>query len=143
MESCGQACDLQYPQGGDSSLKEYTRKLLNKALDAIEAAEGLLNMDKAEIAAGRAYYAMFYMAEALLYEKDLQFNQHGQVIAAYGREFAKTNELDPKFHHWLRSGFDTRISGDYDVDTGISSEIVSEMIAHAREFLSAAQNYLG
>ena len=36
-------------------MKDYSSKLLNKALDAIEAAEALLNIDKAEFAAGRAY----------------------------------------------------------------------------------------
>ena len=124
-------------------MKEHSRKLLAKALDTIEGAEGLLNMHKPEIAAGRAYYAMFYVAQALLYERDLQFSQHGQVIAAYGKEFAKTKELDPKYHRWLRAAFDTRISGDYDVDTGISTQIVSELISEAREFLEAAQKYSG
>jgi uncharacterized protein (UPF0332 family) len=123
-------------------MKEYSRKLLSKSLDAIEAAEGLLNMGKNEIVAGRAYYAMFYIAEALLAEKDLQFNQHGQVIGAYGLHFAKTRELDPKFHRWLVDAFDTRIVGDYDVDTGISAGLVAEMVNQARDFLVAAQAYL-
>ena len=123
-------------------MKEYSRKLLDKALDAIEASEGLLEMNKPEIAAGRAYYAMFYIAEALLHERDLQFNTHGQVIAAYGKEFAKTKELDPKFHKWLRAAFDTRISGDYDVDTGISAQIVTTLNNQAREFLQAAREKL-
>ncbi len=123
-------------------MKEYGRKLLDKSLDAIEAAEGLLDMGKAEIAAGRAYYAMFYVAEALLAEKDLQFNQHGQVIGAYGLHFAKTRELDPKFHRWLADAFDTRLVGDYDVDTDISAGSVAELINQAREFLSAAKTYL-
>lgn len=90
-------------------MKEHSRKLFRKALDAIEVAEGILDMDKPEIAAGRAYYAMFYIAEALLYEKGLEFHTHGQVIAAYGKEFAKTKELDPKFHRWLRAGFDAHL----------------------------------
>ncbi len=47
-------------------MKEYTRKLLEKAIDAIEAAEILVEHDKSDIAAGRAYYAMFYIAEAFL-----------------------------------------------------------------------------
>lgn len=123
-------------------MKEHSSKLLAKALDTIEGAEGLLNMGKEEIAAGRAYYAMFYVAEALLFEIGLQFSQHGQVIAAYGKHFAKTKELDPKFHRWLRGGFDTRISGDYDVDAEISRELVAELINQAREFLEAAQQYL-
>lgn len=124
-------------------MKEYSSKLLNKALDAIEAAEALLNIDKPEFAAGRAYYAMFYVAEALLYnEFDLKLNQHGQVIAAYGKNFAKTKALDPKYHRWLRDGFDKRISGDYGIDTGISESIVADMINHARDFLMVARKYL-
>ena len=124
-------------------MKEYSSKLFSKALDAIEAAEALLNVDKAEFAAGRAYYAMFYVAEALLYnEFDLKFSQHGQVIAAYGKNFAKTKVLDPKFHRWMIDVFDKRITGDYGVDTGIEDDIVATMINQAREFLEAAQKYL-
>jgi uncharacterized protein (UPF0332 family) len=123
-------------------MKEHSRKLLAKALDSIEVAEGILDMNKPEIAAGRAYYAMLYTAEALLYEKGLDFNTHGQVIGAYGKVFAKTKELDPKFHKSLRAGFDARISGDYDVDTNITSNPIADMINQVREFLEAAQKYL-
>lgn len=124
-------------------MKEYARKLLEKALDAIEAAEGLTNMGKTEFAAGRAYYAMFYTAEALLYDQfDLKFNQHGQVIAAYGKHFAKTKELDPKYHRWLRDGFEKRISGDYGVDIEIEEAVAREMTNQARDFLGAVHKYL-
>jgi uncharacterized protein (UPF0332 family) len=78
----------------------------------------------------------------LLYEKGLEFNTHGQVIGAYGKEFAKTRELDPKYHSNLRSGFDLRISGDYDVDTNITADLVANIINQAREFFEAAQKYL-
>ncbi len=124
-------------------MKEYASKPLEKSLDAIEAAEGLTNMGKTEFAAGRAYYAMFYTAEALLYDQfDLKLNQHGQVIAAYGKHFAKTRELDPKYHRWLRDGFEKRISGDYGVDTEIEEAVAIEMINQARDFLEAAHKYL-
>ncbi|MBL8090007.1 MAG: HEPN domain-containing protein [Anaerolineales bacterium] len=123
-------------------MKEHSQKLLKKALDAIEVAEGILDMNKPEMAAGRAYYAMFYIAEALLYEKGLEFKTHGQVIGAYGKEFAKTKELDPKYHRILRAGFDARISGDYDVDTDISNQLVADMINDAKDFLNAAKRYL-
>ena len=124
-------------------MKEYVSKLLDKAQDAIEAAEGLTNMGKAEIAVGRAYYAMFYVAEALLYnEFDLKLNQHGQVIAAYGKHFAKTKELDQKYHRWLRDGFEKRISGDYGVDTGITEDVAADMINQARDFLLDARKYI-
>lgn len=115
-------------------MREYASKLLDKALDAIEGAEALLDAGKAEIAVGRAYYSMFYVAEALLYnELDLKLNQHGQVIAAYGKHFAKTKQLDPKFHRWLRDGFETRITGDYGVDTGIEYDQPGARIPPSRK----------
>jgi len=79
-------------------MKEYTQKLLDKAADSIESAEILLEHNKLDAATGRAYYAMFYIAEALLNEKDLRFSKHGNVHAAFGEHFAKTRILDPKYH---------------------------------------------
>ncbi len=123
-------------------MNDYTRKLLDKALDTIESAELLLDHEKTDVAAGRAYYALFYVAEALLNEKGLQFSKHGDVIGAYGKYFSKTKLLDQKFHRWLIEGFDTRQIGDYQVDTKIEMDAVADMINQAREFLGDAQEYL-
>lgn len=101
-----------------------------------------MNMNKMEIAAGRAYYAMFYVAEAFLESKGPEFSQHGQVIGAYGVHFAKTKELDPKFHRRLVDAFDIRVMGDYDVEESISAQIVTTLNNQAREFLVAAREYL-
>jgi uncharacterized protein (UPF0332 family) len=123
-------------------MKETTEQLFARAVDAIEAADILLTNDKTDIAAGRAYYAMFYTAEALLNEKGFQFGKHGNVIAAYGQHFAKTKELDPKFHRWLLTGFDQRQIGDYAFEPDVEKSVVVEMISQAREFLEAAKKYL-
>lgn len=123
-------------------MNDYTHKLLDKAMDTIEGAELLLEHGKVDMAAGRAYYALFYVAEALLNEKGLQFSQHGDVIGAYGKEYSKTKLLDPKFHRWLIKGFDTRLIGDYHVDTLIEKSVVADMINQAREFYDAAKKYL-
>lgn len=49
-----------------------TLDLLNKAEKAILAAEKLLDDESlVQFSIGRAYYAMFYVAEALLNEKGL------------------------------------------------------------------------
>jgi hypothetical protein len=36
-------------------MKEYTKKLLEKSIDVLEAAEVLVNSRKIDVAAGRAY----------------------------------------------------------------------------------------
>jgi uncharacterized protein (UPF0332 family) len=123
-------------------MNDYTHQLLDKALDTIEGTELLLKHGKTDIAAGRAYYALFYIAEALLNENGLKFSTHGDVIGAYGKEFSKTRLLDQKFHRWLIEGLDTRLIGDYHVNTRIDAGIVEDMLSQAREFLGAAQKYL-
>ncbi len=124
-------------------MKETTRQLIARAVDAIEAADILLTNGKTDFAAGRAYYAMFYVAEALLNEKGFQFGKHGNVIAAYGQHFAKTKALDPKFHRWLLTSFDQRQIGDYAFDPNVEINVVVQMIHQAQEFLETAKTYLG
>ena len=120
-------------------MKRKTAQLLEKAQDAIEAAELLLKGDKNSFAAGRAYYAMFYTAEALLYERGLEFSKHGGVHAAFGKHFVKTGELDARFHRYLLEAFESRLEADYGVDIVLSARAVKEIIQRAKEFLTAAR----
>jgi len=123
-------------------MKESTQQLLSRAVDAIEADDILLTSGKTEFAAGRAYYAMFYVAEALLSEKGYRFGKHGNVLAAYGQHFAKTKVLDPKYHQWLITAFDQRQVGDYGLYPDIQNEVVAELIRQAQEFHDIAKEYL-
>jgi uncharacterized protein (UPF0332 family) len=115
---------------------------LDKASRAIHAAETLLQAGDVEFAIGRAYYAMFYVAEALLNEKGLRFRRHGRVHAAFSVQFTKRGILDAKFHRWLLDAFDQRIQDDYGLGTTSASDDVARMLEQAREFLQEAQRYL-
>ncbi len=123
-------------------MKNETRQLLDKANRSIEAAELLVTNGQADFAASRAYYAMFYVAEALLNEKGLQFSKHGNVHGAFGEHFAKTGLFDPKYHRWLIDAFGTRQIGDYGLEEVIGTEFAVQVIHQAQEFLEAAQAYL-
>jgi uncharacterized protein (UPF0332 family) len=119
-----------------------TQKLLDKASHAIHASELLLQGGETDFAAGRAYYAMFYVAQALLLERGLRFSKHTAVHASYGQEFARTAVLDPKFHRWLIDAFDERIRGDYATGKPLTQVDVEEIMAQAREFLDTARRHL-
>lgn len=124
-------------------MSEQTRKLLDKADRAIHAADVLLNDGDPDCAVGRAYYAMFYAAEALLVEQGLRFRKHGSVHAAFGEHFAKGAVLDPKYHRWLLDAYDTRILADYGVEAELTIEDATQILEHAREFVGEARRYLG
>ena len=46
----------------------------------------------------------------------MAFSKHSAVQAAYGKEFAKTGLLDPKYHRWFLKAFEDRLQTDYGVD---------------------------
>jgi len=123
-------------------VRRETQQLLDKAQRAVVAAETLLDHGDADFAAGRAYYAMFYVAEALLHEKDLRSRKHSGVIALFGETFAKTGAMDAKFHRWLLDAFDKRILADYGVEAVLTREDSAQMIAQAREFLDTVRRLL-
>lgn len=124
-------------------MRDETRKFLDKAARAIRAAETLLREGEADFAAGRAYYAMFYVAEALLSERGLRFRKHGGVHGAFGEHFARTGELDPKFHRWLLDAFDRRLQADYGIEATVTADEAQATIDQARQFFDHARTYLG
>ena len=90
----------------------------------------------------RAYYGCFYIAQALLQSRGLTFARHGQVIAQYGRYFAKTGLIEPRFHNLLDHAFGLRQSADYEADAAIERQEVVDTIREGREFLIAATQFL-
>lgn len=123
-------------------MKAAARKLLEKAERAIATAKVNLDLPDPEAAAGRAYYAMFYAAEALLAEEGLKFKKHAGVHGAFGQHFAKAGRLDPKFHKWMLAAFKKRVIADYGIDEAVSPSQASESIAQARELVDAARRLL-
>jgi uncharacterized protein (UPF0332 family) len=116
--------------------------LFERANQSLRAARLLIQENLPNIAASRGYYAMFYIAEALLLSRNLSFSKHSAVIAAYGKEFALTNDLDPKFHRYLIASQDTRQIGDYGVEENVSLSEANQIITWTEEFLEAAKIYL-
>ena len=85
---------------------------------------------------------MFYIAEALLLRRGLHFSKHSAVIAAYGKEFSRTGDLDPKFHEYLIKSQEVRLTGDYDYTETVTEDSANQILLWAGEFLAAAKDFL-
>jgi uncharacterized protein (UPF0332 family) len=116
-------------------------ELLERARLSQKAAANLLRDGFPGFAASRAYYSMFYVAQALLLSKDMSFSSHSAVIAAYGKEFAKTKLLNPEFHRLLLEAQDKRNIGDYGMIGGIDDTEAQEILGWSKKFLKAAEKY--
>jgi uncharacterized protein (UPF0332 family) len=113
--------------------------LLDKAEESLKAAELLAGKEYYDFAVSRAYYSMFYVAEAFLLGEGSAFSKHSSVIAAFGQLFAKSDRLPPHFHRYLIEAADSRNVADYDLGHGLSQEDVELQISRAKEFLSLAK----
>ena len=118
------------------------KALLQKARDSLQAARLLAGQQFYDFAVSRSYYAMFYLAEAILLEEEVAFSKHSAVIAAFGHRFAKTGRVPSKFHRYLIQAHSSRNVGDYDAMSGLSQSYATMQIARAEEFLELAESLL-
>jgi uncharacterized protein (UPF0332 family) len=116
--------------------------LIEKAERYIHPAEVLSSEQDFDSAASRLYYAMFYVAQALLEDLGYNFSSHRAVISAYGQHFAKSGELDPSFHKALLDAFSQRQLGDYTVDSGLGEADINALLIDAKRFLEAGREWL-
>jgi uncharacterized protein (UPF0332 family) len=117
--------------------------LLRKAHSSLHAAKLLAAEKLFDFSVSRAYYTMFYVAEALLLGQGLAFSKHSAVLAAFGERLTKPGLVPPEFHKYLLDGEDSRHVGDYDLGPGLSAGEAAEQIHRAQEFLDLAARLVG
>lgn len=117
--------------------------LLRKAKDSLRGARVLANQKLYDFAVSRAYYTMFYVAQAFLLGEGLAFSKHSAVISSFGQRFAKTARVPAEFHRYLIEGADSRNTGDYDIGPGLSKAEATKQIKRAKQFLDLAMREIG
>ena len=86
-------------------------------------------------AINRAYYAIFYAANALLATRGLCRSKHSGVIAAFRQYFVKPGHIEVEYGNIYGQVMDDRHVSDYDIETTIE-------LARARTDLSAAHRFV-
>jgi len=122
----------------DDSIKA----LCEKSERSLAAAEALIARGDSDFAVSRIYYAMFYMAEALLLLKDKSYSSHAAVIAALHKEFVSTGKMPRTMHTALHKAFDLRQKSDYLSDVEVTGDKARAILKSAREFVEFARGLL-
>ena len=117
--------------------------LLDKAQRSLEAAQSLLKQEFYDFAVSRAYYVMFYIAEALLDQEGFSFSSHAAVISAFGKYLARPGKVPPEFHRQLIDAPAQRTRADYDLNPDLSQVDAETLISQAQAFLTTARLCLG
>lgn len=114
---------------------EESQRWMVKARSSLTAAQKLLEELLFAESISRSYYAMFYAAKALLLLDGIDVSKHSAVIAAFGREYAKTGKIDPRYHRMLLDGFEWRQKSDYDIYWLATREEAEKCLQNAEVFL--------
>ena len=94
-------------------------------------------------AVNRAYYAIFYAANALLATKGLARSKHSGVIAAFRQHFIKPGFIESEYSDIYGRVMDDRHKGDYDViETAMDRDRSEADLAHAVQFVQRVERYL-
>ncbi len=117
--------------------------LLAKARRSLANARLSFDAGDFDFAASRAYYAMFYAAEAALLSRGLEFAKHGSVIAEFNRHFVKEGRVPEKHGLALRTAFEQRLVGDYMFSEPFPRATAAVLLEAARSFLDDVGDYLG
>lgn len=120
-------------------MKSKQQALLQKARRSAAAAGRLLADGDPDFAASRAYYAMFYAAEALLLSRQMTFKRHSAVISAVGEHFVATGILPPQHHQDLIAAQYARNAGDYWTDAPLEADSVRAHISNAVAFIEVIE----
>ena len=123
-------------------MTEHQQVLLDKAQRNVGVSMRLVDEGEWDVAVSRAYYAMFYAAQACLYGLGQEYSKHSAVIAAFGREFAKTGILPRDLHVHLIQAEQARIQSDYEVAEPVPEEEARLLSARAAEFVAAIEHFL-
>lgn len=123
-------------------MKPEQEILIAKAKQTLAAAQLLLTNNFNDSAVSRAYYCMFYLAEAVLLEKNLVYSSHSAVISAFGREFIKENFLPSEFHRMLIAAQNDRNAGDYGGLNAITAEKASNQVKNAEQMLIEIEKFI-
>ena len=69
--------------------KNYVQELINRSKEALEASRLLLEKGLLADAVSRAYYAMYFITQALLLSKNFKTKSHSGMITVFSKEIVE------------------------------------------------------
>lgn len=110
----------------EATFKEVALYIEN-ADESLSVAQLNLDNDFNAAAINRAYYAIFYAANALLATKKLARSKHSGVLSAFRQHFIKTGLLSSELSEIYGQVMDDRHESDYEIMSATSKKILCSM----------------
>jgi uncharacterized protein (UPF0332 family) len=115
---------------------------IDHARQMLVVAEHNLNDGFHSSAINRAYYAIFYAANALLATQGLARSKHSGVISAFREHFVKPGLIEPEYSRLYGRVMSDRQAGDYEIDKVLATDQARSDLDDARNFVTRMETYL-
>jgi uncharacterized protein (UPF0332 family) len=93
-------------------------------------------------AINRAYYAIFYAANATLSTQGLSRGKHSGVLSVFRERFIKSGLIEIEYSHIYGKVMDDRHLGDYEIKVGVTPAEAQRDVENAQRFVSRIETYL-
>jgi len=110
--------------------------------DSLGSSRTLFNKNDLRGSLNRSYYAIFYLARALLALKQLETKKHSGLVATFIKEYVAPGIFDKELSSIIKNAQKIRIESDYEDFYIVSSETVREQIEKADKFYKEVKKYL-
>jgi uncharacterized protein (UPF0332 family) len=117
----------------DERIAQKVEQLLKWSRQALDTGRLALEHQDYIGAVNRAYYAIFYAANALLSTKGLERSKHSGVIAAFRHHFVKTGLVPAEYSDFYGAAMQDRHAGDYGL-VPLSEELARRDLERAERF---------
>ena len=131
-----------YNQIMDESTQKEVGLYMENAQESLSVAQLNFDNDFYAAAINRAYYAIFYAANALLATRKLARSKHSGVLAAFRQHFIKPGLLSSELSEIYGQVLDDRHEGDYEIITATSKEDAAVDLQQARAFVAEVEDWL-
>jgi uncharacterized protein (UPF0332 family) len=126
---------MSEPQREVSLYMEHAYEMLEVAAHNI--ADGFYGS-----AINRAYYAIFYAANALLATQALARGKHSGVVAAFREHFVKPGLIEIEYSRIYGRVMDDRHASDYEIQFPTDAEVSKRDLTDAQRFVERVERYL-
>lgn len=131
-----------YNQDMDEATRNEVALYIENADESLSVAQLNLDNDFYAAAINRAYYAIFYAANALLATRKLARSKHSGVLAAFRQTFIKSGLLATELSEIYGQVLEDRHEGDYEIITATSQEDAVLDLQQARHFVTEVKAWL-
>lgn len=115
---------------------------IQRARRYLDTADLLIDEGDFESCVSRAYYAMFYVARAVLKKKGTTPKTHGGLRNQFGLYFIKTGDLPERFADMLNNAEELQAFAEYAEERVITRDDAESTLRDAEEFVERISRLL-